>query len=209
MGNPVRHLVSDNTRSTLDVNTNYATRNVGARNLLKAHGLALWDTRCHSRAVSDAIDDNMRATERLRHWFGEAAREYRKGAKVTVRTTRIADELGMNVATIERFEKGLHWPKSPEAFARAYAEACDVRNAAGEIDARLILDRAVELWKTKGHRPLLPAERAVETGPVGSSDIADALKDAAKSAADRERQERAEDANGSRKKQQGGESPPR
>jgi hypothetical protein len=166
-------------------------------NLPKPSGLALCDTTCHSRDVSE---DNMRATERLRHWLGEAAKEYRE-AKPGLRITRIADELEVNVATIERFEKGLHWPKHPEALALVYAQAADVRNDKGEIDARLIFTRATELWCHKGHRPLTAMERAREVREMSpGQDIAESIEAAAKSSNAQERKAPGEGANASRKR---------
>src|SRR4051812_21257163 len=53
----------------------------------------------------------------------------------------IAAELRVNEATINRFEKGKHWPRNPDRMIGAYAKDLG-------INAREIWEDALERWRT-------------------------------------------------------------
>jgi transcriptional regulator with XRE-family HTH domain len=66
----------------------------------------------------------------LLHWIGTVCCEARIAAGR--RQVHIAAELGVNQATVARFERGQAWPRNPDLMVQAYADELDIA--------------AVELW---------------------------------------------------------------
>lgn len=88
------------------------------------------------------------AGQRFAHWLGKAAKKTRDDADA--HQSEVAGLARMDQRRVDRFEKAQTWPGvEVDRLMAAYAER------AGLGDARVIYQRALDLWMQHGQAPAL------------------------------------------------------
>lgn len=87
------------------------------------------------------------AGRRLLYWLAKACKEARQAKNVKVE--HVAVLAGLSVDSVRRFERAETWPQDPDGLMAAYAELCGIE------DALDLYQRALDLWREHGQRPLV------------------------------------------------------
>lgn len=94
--------------------------------------------------------------ENMLFWLARAARQARATAgRLQV---HVAASASVNQSTIDRFEKGLAWPRNPDRVLKAYAEDLDV-------DSIDLWDAALRMWRDDRSTRAMEQELAADDQP--------------------------------------------